>query len=422
MEEQFLQFVWKYQHFNHSHLRLTSGQSLIIFNPGNHNYDSGPDFEEARIKIDSIEWAGHVEIHIRSSDWEKHNHHLDKAYENVILHVVWEDDKEIFSRNEPIPTLELKKLIDDSLLKKYRLHTSSQSIIPCHNQISNKNELSYSAMLDRVMVERLEKKATAILEQLQKSFNDWDEVCYQLLMNSFGFKTNKEAFSKLSEKIPHSVLKKYINDPIKMESLLFGQAGFLSEIKDDYQNQLSKEFQYLSKKHDLKDPLKRHEWKFGKIRPSNFPTLRIAQVAEVLRQQPRLTSSIISVKELNEIFSLFKVDLPSYWMSHYDFGKAINKTQTSIGRFSIDILTINVAVPILAAYSKFSDQQNYMEMAIQFLEQLVPENNRHTREWIKIGKKPKSAFDSQAQIHLLSEYCKKRKCLQCAIGVSILSA
>lgn len=420
MDESFLHFVWKYQRFNAIDLKTTDGQDIIVFRPGNHNHDSGPDFEEARVKLEKLEWSGSIEIHIKSSDWVRHNHSEDKAYKNVILHVVWEHDHELFIDHELIPTLELKNLVDSKLVSEYQKHIEEKDPIACASQFSSKLEMPYLAMIEGVLVERLEQKAAEILKILQETHNDWDEVFYRLLVTNFGFYTNKLVFRQLTQKLPFATLKKNLSDLTKLEALFFGQAGFLDNPVDQYQGKLREEFNYLKSKHNLPPAIQKHEWKFGKMRPANFPSLRIAQISNLFYSQPRIFINLIESEDINKIFSLLRFKLSPYWNSRYDFGKTRKPPKNTIGIKSIENIAINTMAPILAAYSKYMKDPYYMDRAIDLLEKIPPEDNRITKEWKRIGKTPKNAMDSQAQIQLYREYCNKRKCLSCSVGVTLL--
>jgi len=421
MDEHFLHYIWKYQKLNANSLILEDGSTLSVFFPGHHNQDSGPDFEEARIKINDIEWAGQVEIHIRSSDWDRHKHGLNPAYNNVILHVVWSHDTDIQIEAESLPVLELQNLVDLSLISRYKDHVNSSKSVACGSRLNSKHELAYFSMLDKVLVERLERKSSEILEKLSQNKNDWEEVCYQALAKNFGFSTNKSAFELLSKRLPFSILKKNLQDINKTEALIFGQAGFLGKPIDHYQSTLKKEYNYLTSKYKLPGPLEIQQWKFGRMRPANFPTVRLAQFSSLLHQHPKLFSDFISIKNPKEIISLLAFELPKYWLEHYDFDKKRTKSEKSIGQQSLDTLLINTVAPLLAAYSKYTDNLEFMNRAISILENTPPERNRITKEWVALNKTPKTAFESQGQIQLFNEYCKKRKCLSCNVGVEILS-
>lgn len=420
MDEQFLHFIWKYQKFANNPI-LINGQELKVFYPGNHNHDSGPDFEEARIKIGFMEWAGQVEIHINSSDWIHHNHSSDKAYENVILHVVWNHDKEIVVKGEIIPTLELKHLVDLSLVEKYRQHIKSIDEILCANQLKSISSLTVSSMLDRVLVERLNEKSDQILTYLKEVKNDWEQVTFKTLTTNFGFATNKEAFNRLTEVLPFSVLKKGLQNITTTEALIFGQAGFLEEVQDEYQQKLKEEFSFYQKKFNLTAPLSKVQWKFGKLRPANFPTVRLAQLASLFHHHPQLFSNLIHSENSKELKNKLLLPVSDYWQLHYDFNKKRKRAVETMGASSFNGLLVNTVAPLLASYSRYTDEQKYMDRAIELLESLDPESNRFTKKLDGLIESSKTAFDSQAQIQLYKQYCLKRRCLKCNIGVEILN-
>lgn len=421
MDEQFLHYIWKFQKFNAENLQLVDGSVLTVFHQGNHNHDSGPDFEEARIKIDTIEWAGHVEIHINSSDWQKHGHQKDKAYNNVILHVVWNDDLPAAINGIPIPTLELKNRVDLDLLTKYESHLTSKEEILCAKQLPTIDSITISSMLDKVLSERLEQKASTVLSILKETKNDWDEAFYRTLASNFGFSTNKEAFIKLAASLPFKLLSKYTHQQKSIEALLFGQGGFLESDVDQYQSELKKEFDYLRSKHKLKDPITKSEWKFGKMRPANFPSVRLSQFASLICQNPHLFANLLEVKNVKEFILSINCELSDYWVQHYDFGKEKKKRSLKMGETTFHNVIINTLAPILAAYSKYTGDQQYMDRALDLLEYLPKEANRITKKWISIGQVPKTAFDSQAMIQLYKNYCQPHKCLSCNIGVALLN-
>lgn len=421
MDEQFLHYIWKYQKFDHAKLRLTNGDNLLVFFPGNHNQDSGPDFEEASIKINNIKWAGQVEIHINSSDWFHHNHQNDTAYDNVILHVVWSHDKEVKINDESVPTLELKEIINPLLIKKYKNHIHANDEILCSSQLSKVSLLTLKGMLDRVLVERLEEKAARVLEELKSTNNDWEETTYRTLARNFGFSTNKDAFDRLTKLLPFSKLKKTLQNEQQTEALLFGQAGFLADAKDEYQGKLKSEFEYLKIKFQLSDPMIKAQWKFGKLRPANFPTVRLAQLASLLSHQPQLFSNLTQTESITELKKKLQTPMGAYWQDQYDFGKARKHKSKAIGTSSFENILINTVAPLLAAYSRYLGEQKYMDKAIELLESLPTESNRITKKWDDPALAPKSAFDSQALIQLFKNYCQKRRCLQCNIGVEILN-
>ncbi|MDE0472694.1 MAG: DUF2851 family protein [Ekhidna sp.] len=431
MDEHFLHYIWKHQKHNAKELKLTNGQTLKVFNQGFHNYNSGPDFEEARIKIDEVEWIGCIEIHIKSSDWFSHGHSSNDAYRSVILHVVWSHDRDVMSDGMNIPTLELKNIVDPALINRYSIHVSHNDRIVCGSQLSQIQSIKYQSMLDRVLVERLEEKAKEVLKTLKQTNNDWESATYQTFARNFGFSTNKAAFEQLSLRLPFHVLKKNLQNQFKTEALIFGQAGFLAKASDSYQKQLREEFHFLKTKYELPDQMNKSEWKFGRMRPASFPSVRLAQFAALLHQNTNLFSRIkffehskdltSSVLTSSTLTTSIKINHPSYWQSHYDFGKPRKSASKGPGSSTLNNILINSVSPILAAYGKFSGEQHHMDQAVALLEGIKPEANRHTKAWEELGRKPDSAFESQAQIQLIQSYCEKKRCLDCNIGVYLLS-
>ena len=420
MDEQFLHYIWKFKKFEDKELKTTDRLPLKILNPGSHNHDSGPDFEEARIKIDKVEWAGSVEIHVKSSDWEKHYHQSDRSYDNVVLHVVWKDDKPVFSGKEPIPTLELLDIIDLKHFEKYQTFLSQHKEILCQDQLSSVADINFTNMLDRTMIERLEQKSLAISQILRKNNQDWENTAYISLAKNFGFSTNSQCFTLLAESLPYKVLSRYHGKSKHIEALIFGVAGFLEDEVDTYQSELRSEYQYLKNKHQLKQKLTRQMWKFARMRPSNFPSVRLAQFSSLISLNEHLFSNLIMVANPRELVSKFQISVSEYWVQYYDFGKARKKKRETLGKSTQENLLVNTVAPLLAAYSYYNDDQRFMDRAVKILEQMPTENNKITRKWIVANKKPKNAFDSQALIGLYKNYCEKKKCLNCNIGVEIL--
>ncbi len=421
ISEDFLHYVWKYQKWKNSNLSTIDGLPIVVFETGFHNNNSGPDFEQARLKIGDIEWVGCVEIHVKSSDWNRHLHTSDPAYHNVILHVVYQHDVSITINNYTVPTLELKHLIDPSLISSYQNHINNPGSIACNKQLTERFDLSYVSMLEKVLVERLEEKAESVQEVLKANKNDWEATAFQIVTRSFGFSVNKSVFTQLAKRLPYDILKKNFCNQFKTEALLFGQSGFLTEEKDTYQIALKKEYDYLSVKYQLPPSLHKHEWKFGKMRPANFPTVRLSQLAGFLAYNPKLFHLLIDEKDPIQLVNQLKFEVSDYWKKNYDFGKPRKRSSFTIGKTSFEALVINSVVPILAAYSKYSGNVGFMDRAMSILETLQAEQNSITEQWKNLNRKPNSALESQAQIQLLNEYCKKRKCLSCAIGISIIN-
>jgi hypothetical protein len=423
MREEFLHFIWKYQYFNKEGLKTTSGDLVNILSVGFHNHMSGPDFAEARIKIGDLQWTGQVEIHVKASSWDLHKHNKDLAYNNVILHVVWEEDKNI-SREDGTtpPTIELRDRVEANLIKEYEKLLADPHDIPCHYQLPLIKDIVKIGMVEKALISRLERKAGEVLEYLDKNDMDWDETAYQLLSRGFGFKSNSEAFYKLSKVLPLRILFKHSDNTFQLEAMLFGQAGLLTgRPRDDYHKELQKEYLFLKHKHDLPDNmLKASVWKMGKLRPANFPTIRIAQLAASMSSLKRIFASLLEANSLQRLRFILRVRPTSYWDEHYTFGKNHKAKDSLIGLESVDRLIINVVTPLLAAYAKHIDDQAYMDRAILILQQIKAEKNGITRKWEELNVRASSAADSQGLIELYNSFCLNKNCLSCNIGTSIL--
>jgi len=421
MNESFLHYIWQFQYFEKKDLVTSNGESISILKTGTLNTDAGPDFFNAKIIIDGIEWAGNVEVHIKSSDWFAHHHEKDAAYNNVILHLVWENDKPIYRNNELLPTLELKNKVDTSLLNGYKKLINNVSPIACEKTFSSVDELVKLSMLDKALMQRLETKANQVADLLQQNNNDWDETAYQLLAKNFGFKVNAEPFFQLSKSLPYKIIQKQ-NSLLQVEALLLGQAGMLeAKNKEEYISLLFREYHLLSQKYSLSElKLNHSQWKFLRLRPANFPTVRLAQFASILFSVKNLFSKLILIESYSSLEKTFSVHQSDYWKTHYRFGKKAKGNVPEFGESSIQNVVINTVAPLLVAYGKYKDEQAHIARAIELLQQIPSEENKITREWNMLGMKVKNAFDSQAQIELYNNFCQKRQCLNCNIGVSIL--
>jgi len=419
MKEEFLHFIWEFSLFDSSNLVAVSGEKIEIIAIGQHNTNAGPDFFNAKIKIGDTLWAGNVEVHLRSSDWKRHEHSENKAYDNVILHVVKENDSPIFRANgELLPTLVLR--YNSDIEKHYEALLQSTSWIACEKKIANIELFRVKHFLSRLLAERLERKAQQIYEVLQTTHNDWREAFYQLLFRSFGFGVNALPFELLAKHIPLAAIGKHRHSLIQMEALLFGQAGFLNEeTKDEYQQTLQKEYQFLQTKFSL-TAMESHIWKFLRLRPSNFPTVRIAQLAKLLHQSEHLIDKIINFRNIDELVLLFTVQASEYWDTHYSFGKISRKSTKTIGVSSAQRIIANLIVPYLFAFGREQADEKLCDKAIELLEALPPEKNHITNRWAEIGIYPENAFYSQALIQLKTTYCEKKECLKCAIGAGLL--
>lgn len=421
MKEDFLHYVWKYKLFDTSNLLTTNDEVITILNSGLHNTDAGPDFFNGQLKIGETVWGGNIEIHINSSDWLVHQHQKDKAYNNVVLHVVFNDDKIIYDvHNNPIPTLELKNLISPKLITKNKYLQGSKDWIACQNQIDIVDEFTINTWLNRLAIERLERKSEEIKLTLQQNKNDWEQTFYQYLFKYFGLKVNALPFEQLAINTSVKIAEKH-NSLTSIEALYFGQAGFLEDnIKDEYYVRLQKEYHFLKAKFGLQF-IDKSLWKLMRLRPANFPTIRISQLANLLNNETRLFAKIISINSLAEVEKLFKVCSSDYWEEHYQFGILAEKSNAKqVGKTLINSLIINVVVPFMFVYGKQKQDEKLMDKAINFLENVKAEKNSIIDKWNKLNVNSNNAMHSQALIELKNNYCSQKKCLNCNIGSKIL--
>ncbi|MGB0430962.1 MAG: DUF2851 family protein [Bacteroidia bacterium] len=415
VKESLIHFIWQNKLLNADRLFTTKNEPIGIKSVGIHNHDAGPDFKNAQIQIGEQLWAGHVEIHVNTSDWLKHGHQNDENYKNVILHVVLFNDIEL-----DMPTIELNGKIQKSILNSYENLMKSQSWIACAPKITEIEEFTISQFKSRLIVERLELKIESIKKDLDQTNNDWDEVFYRNLLRYAGLKVNKTGFEALAEKLPYKLIAKYSTNIIQIEALLFGVAGFLNEINDSYQKQLQTEYLFLKHKHKLSE-LSKNLWQFATLRPANFPTVRLAQLATLFYSK-KLAFSQISRNSATELCNeILNTTASEYWDKHYHFGK-ISKVlrKKKIGKTYTNLLIINHYAPIIYAYGWYKGSFELKEKAIELLQNTKSENNNIIKNWLALGVNSESALDSQALIHLKTKYCDLKKCLNCSIGIKLL--
>jgi len=419
--EDFLHFLWKYRLFNQTQLQSTSGEKIEILSVGFHNKDAGADFENVKIRSGETIWVGNVEIHLKSSDWDKHQHTADKAYNNVILHVVYEDDRPVL-RNDgtSMPTLELKSYMPAGLELRYKDLMQNLSWIPCEKLVAGVEEIHLENWLLRVLVERLEEKTSSVFALLEECKGSWDDTFYILLARNFGFKTNADPFEMLAKSLPQQVLAKHKNSAFQIEALIFGQAGFLETVDDTYSKKLKVEYYFLQKKFSLK-PIEQYLWKFLRLRPQNFPTLRLAQFAALIVKSNHLFSRVLAVSDAKEALQLFK-DLPinDYWKTHYRFGKEVEKASCHLGDEAIHNIILNTVVITLFSYGRHIGNPQIADRAILLLESIPAETNNIIERFKEIGIKPVNALRSQGLLQLKKSYCDQKKCLNCALGAKVL--
>lgn len=421
MTEDFLHYAWRYQHFNSNHLQTTQGQNLTILAIGEHNRHAGPDFLNARLRIEDTYWAGNVEVHLKASDWLLHRHEKDPAYANVILHVVLDEDQIIYDPNgERIPCLELRRLLDPKLSNAYYRMLNNNLWIPCQNHWQEVKTLSVKLWLERVMVERLETKTEIVKRFLEFNQGDWEEVCYQLLLRNFGLSVNLDPCEQVARSLPLKLIGRHRDNLLQIEALLFGQAGLLEQdFEEKYPQQLQSEYRFLRQKYGL-EPMPASNWKFLRMRPANFPTMRLAQFAVLLYQGSNLFSKILAAQDIEELAHLFRITLHGYWSEHYVFDKASSRKLKHLGSNFIELLILNACIPLVFYYGMYTQDNRYCDKALRFLQELPPEANHIIDGWKKLGFEPEDAGQSQALIHLKRMYCDQRQCLHCAVGAAIL--
>jgi len=420
MTEEFLYYIWKYRLID-QHLTSTSGERVVVVKPGTENTDSGPDFFNARIKTNNTVWAGNIEIHVYSSDWHKHKHQHDRAYDNIVLHVVFEDDQPVLRSNgERIPTLVLNGHFKQSVYERYTYFMTNKNWIPCENLIQGVDRFVMNNWIDRLMIEKLENKAAEISSHFLHNKSDWEQTFYEFLARNFGFKVNGTPFQLLAKFLPLKILSKHKNDKFQIEALLFGQAGLLqNSFKDDYPTKIEKEYDFLAKKYKLK-PIDSHLWRFMRLRPSNFPTIRISQFADLICNSSHLFSTILEKRNLKDLVELFDVSVSDYWKSHYMFDKASTKRNKKISTNTIHLLIINTIIPFLFVYGRSHKDQSMIDRALKLLDQLPGEQNAIISKWTDLGVSVRSSFQTQSLILLKNSYCKNKRCLNCGIGNEIL--
>ena len=415
MKEEFIYYLWEYRLLN-LELKTVDGDAIKVISVGNRNFDAGADFVNARIKIGDTLWAGQVEIHVRASDWFKHKHQYDDNYNNVILHVVYEYDTDKLD----IPTLVVKDKFDLSLLYNYNSFIDSKSWIPCGDYIGSIQEFTVISWLDRMLVEHLENECKDLEFRLKVNNYNWEQLFYQRLMRYFGMKVNNDAFEYLSRILPLNLLLKHLDNATYVEAMMFGCAGFLEkDFEEDYPSLLKRDFKMLKSKFGLK-VMPVSNWKFLRLRPPNFPTIRIAQLARIIINNGNMFSKIRDSIGLDEIMQLFDVELNSYWDNHFLFDK-LSKTERRkrLGSSAVDSIFINAIVPMLFYYGQFHSMESYKEKAMIYLEHIGAEDNVIIRNYNRCGLVFQNAFQTQAALFMYKYYCRRRRCLECRIYLEL---
>ncbi len=416
INEHLLQFIWQHQYFNKHELVTSDGDNLQIIYPGTHNLNQGPDFLNGRIRVAETNWAGNIELHIKTSDYYLHKHHLDNNYNNIILHVVWKHDDSSFKR---FPVLELEPLVSNILLQRYASLQENTAFVACAELLSSLNSITWTNWKERLVVERLQEKTKQIHITLEQTGNHWEEVFWRLIARNFGYKINADLFEAMACTISVNVLAKQKNQQIHLEAMLMGQANLLNkEFHDEYPRLLQREYRFLKQKLSL--PSITIQPLFLRMRPANVPTIRLSQLASLIHKSHHLFSLVKEAKELNEVKELFSVTANDYWHYHYNFSEETEFKPKHLGATMVNNILINTVIPVVFAYGQVHGMQEMKDKAIEWLNETEAEVNSITAGWKALGVINSSAFDSQSLLHLKKHYCISKRCLECAVGNAVL--
>jgi hypothetical protein len=421
MTEEFLHYLWKFRLINKD-LQSRSGESIIVIHPGEHNHDGGPDFLNSRIRIGETTWAGNVEIHVDEGDWFRHRHHIDKAYENVILHVVFEDEEKFCNQFDyHLPVLILKGEFPENIQERYEDFLRNRSWIPCEYLARDCDPSHFIHWAPALLSERLESRVTQWEGELELNRYDWEETLHQCIARSFGLRINTLPFELLAKSLPLKIIRKYKNSQGSLEALAFGQAGMLNRcFSDDYPQELKKEYEFLAAKYSLK-PIDPSMWKYLRLRPSSFPTIRIAQWAVLLQKADRLFSVILECRKPGDLFDFFSLIASGYWDNHFLFDRQAQGKPKMTGDSTIQLIIINAVAPFLFFYGLNKGIQDIRDKAIALIEGMDAENNSIITRWRHLGFPAGNALQTQALIQLKTNYCDRKRCLECRIGIKLLN-
>lgn len=417
MTERLLQYIWQFQYYNKNELVTVAGEELAIIHPGLYNTHQGPDFTGGRIRLAGRIWIGNIELHVNASDWDRHQHSQDRNYQNVILHVVWNNDNVNGGRN--IPTVILSDRVPKILLQQYYSWMKADCFIPCELSAVDAGDLVWTSWKERMMYERLERKSQIIINLLTKNNFHWEETLWWTLARNFGLPVNGEAFAEMAASIPYNLLSKHRTQIHQLEALLFGQAGLLKEeFEGKYPRMLKKEYTFLRKKYNLRSiHMSVH---FLRMRPACFPTIRLAQLAMLLHLTPNIFSTLVNGSSLHEIKSLLGVTANDYWHYHYRFNESTVYKPKILGAAMVNSIMMNTVIPILFAYGKYHGEPIFQDKATGWIADLPAESNTIVSKFRSIGVSVKSASDSQSLIEMKSQYCDRKRCLDCAIANAVL--
>lgn len=422
MKEDLLHYIWKFQCFDKKSIKCNNGDTLQILNPGKHNTDAGPDFLEAKIKLNDTIWAGNVEIHVHQSDWKKHKHQSDPKYQNIILHICYFMDETLPELDSIAPTLVLNGIVKPSFLGKYRLLNENKKWIPCESIIKPmvlQDQIPLFAF--PLVLSRIERKCKGIQKIFEQQNSDWEATTYVLIAQSFGSRVNKFGFEQLAKATPYKVLMKHASNLFQLEAILLGQAGLLPKNSEEaYINDLIKEYKFLKKKYNL-SPLQKTIWNYAKLRPANFPDLKIVQWAHFIHQYPIAFTSFLELDDVNQFYSN-KIEASEYWDTRYRIGNNSIKRKKKLSRSFLNLLLINAVTPLVFFYGLKNKDNSRSEQALNLLEQIRAEQNSIIKKWKELGYQAQNALESQALLELKNEYCDNIACLKCRIGMKLLNS
>jgi len=420
MKEIILHYLWLHKRFDVTHIFTTKNEKIEILHSGQYLQTSGPDFFNAQLIINNQKWAGNVEIHVKSSDWYSHQHEIDKHYDNVILHVVWEHDTEVYRKDKTeIPVLELKNFVPKETLQKIEKLLQKKSWINCENVIDTISDFSWLSWKESLFFERLEKKSSLVFNALENSNNDWESVCFMFLAKNFGLNINGSAFFEMAKSLPFSIIRKESSNVKQLEALFLGKSNLLNEnFQDEYVKEIKSIWEFQKAKYALVEQ-KNIQTQFYKLRPDNFPTIRLAQLASLYSKYQNVFEVLVNVYTLSEIKTILKVEVSEYWQNHYNLDKISKKKIGKVSDRFIELILINTIVPLQFAYQKYKGEEDF-ESILKLLREVQPENNAIIERFSALNIPIEDAFDSQALLQLKNEYCDFQKCLKCRIGIEIL--
>lgn len=421
MKENLLHFIWKLQLFAYKKLQTIAQENIQIISPGLHNLNSGPDFFNAKVFINEQLWAGNVEIHVKSSDWYLHNHEINENYDSVVLHVVWEHDVDVYRKdNTLIPTVELKNYISLKVLDNYKaLFNENKKWINCENSISLVDDFIKTHWLERLYFERLEQKSVFMGELLKVTNNNWEAVLFVMLAKNFGMKVNGDAFYSLATSFNFSIVRKLATNNLQLEALFFGQAGLLTKTCESvYFENLKEEYKFLKVKFKL-NPISKGQVQFFRLRPNNFPTIRLSQLASLYHFHQNLFSKIMEIETIEDYYKLFEIETSPFWKTHYTFETESKKSLKKITKAFVDLILINTVIPLKFWYLKSLGKTDF-SLLLAIMDKIKPEKNSVISKFESYKIKPENAFETQALLQLKNEYCSNQLCLECEFGKELL--